>query len=87
MTQSELHRVISDRQGGTQGAKRPYSVISQSDRSKSRPQDDTSPKRAKTATVVKNNIDRSKLENSSCPRLDLHNSHRSTPKNNDHSSK
>ncbi|KAM3178005.1 hypothetical protein ACTXT7_003442 [Hymenolepis weldensis] len=86
MTQSELHRVISDRQGGTQGAKRPYSVISQSDRSKSRPQDDTSPKRAKTATVVKNNIDRSKLENSSCPRPDLHNSHRGTPKNNDHSS-
>nr|CDS27373.1 WW domain containing protein [Hymenolepis microstoma] len=86
LTQSELHRVISDRQGGTQGNKRPYSVISQSDRLKSRPQDDTSPKRAKTATVAKNNIDRSKGENLSLQRPDLHNSHRSTPKNNEHTS-
>ncbi|VDO00423.1 unnamed protein product, partial [Rodentolepis nana] len=86
MTQSELHQVISDRQGGAQGNKRPYSVISQSDRSKSRPQDDTSPKRAKTATVAKNNVDRSKGENSSLQRPDSHNSHRGAPKNNDHTS-
>ncbi|KAM7537515.1 hypothetical protein Aperf_G00000074322 [Anoplocephala perfoliata] len=82
MTQSELHRFISDRQGGAQAVKRPYSALNQS---KSRLQDNSSPKRAKTS-AARNNIDRSKAEIASYPRSDHHNSHRDSPRNCDASS-
>lgn len=60
-----------------QAVKRPYSALNQS---KSRLQENASPKRAKTL-VSKNNVDRSKAEFISYSRSDHHNSHRDSPRN------